>query len=119
MSVADVADDLLWLSAVVWVWLGAVYIFAERGSGWLRWGLMLTVVGVAQMILRALATLMFGEDYPGRDWLLLTGRLEILTAGIILAVALHRARWGTRQSRCTARRAADATAPYAGTPADS
>lgn len=119
MSVQEIADDLLWLAAPVWVWLGLVYVFAERGRGWLRWGLVLTVIGMAQMILRALVTMVLGDDYAGRDWLLLTGRLEVLGAGIILAVALHRARWGTAQSRRAARLAADPLPPPVTTPADS
>lgn len=107
MTVQGLADDILWLSAFVWVWLSAVYILAERSRGWLRWGLVLTVVGVTQMLLRALLTLRLGADYTGRDWLLLTGRLEILVAGVILAVALHRMRWGTKRSRRAARMAAE------------
>jgi hypothetical protein len=119
MSVGAVADDLLWISAPVWIWLGVVYLFLERGRGWLRLGLVLTVVGVTQMVLRALATQVWGEDYPFRDVVLLTGRLEILAAGIILSVALHRARWGTQRSRRAARHAADPVAPPLSTPADS
>lgn len=119
MTVAVMANHLLWVAAVVWVWLGAVYIFAERSRGWLRWGLMLTVVGVAQMLLRGVATQAFGDHYPGRDWLLLTGRLEILAAGLILAIALHRARWGTARSRRAARLAADPLLPPVSTPIDS
>lgn len=107
MTVQGLADDVLWMSAFVWVWLSAVYVFAERSRGWVRWGLVLTVVGVTQMLLRALITLRFGGEYPGRDWMLLTGRVEILVAGAILAVGLHRARWGTRRSRQAARMAAE------------
>lgn len=113
--VQEAADNLLWIAAVVWSWLTVVYVGLERGRTWLRVGLVLTVVGVAQMLLRAAATRTFGSDYPGRDWLLLTGRIEILVAGIILAVALHRMRWGTKRSRRAARRAAAEPGPLPGT----
>ena len=48
---------------------------------------MLILLTLVQMCGRALLTLWLGEDYPGRDWVLLAGRVE-LTFAAIAAIAM-------------------------------
>lgn len=111
MSVLDWANLTLVVNIVLWVWLLLVYGLLERGGGWLRVALLLSMVGIVQMLVRALLVLQFGEDYPGRDLLLLLGRLELWVAAAILLLTLHLARRQTRRQRATRRTESGPGAP--------
>ena len=59
---------------------------------WFGWAIILLLVGVLQLSVRALFTSAYGEDYPGRELVLMLGRLELFASGLALLVALVRMR---------------------------
>lgn len=97
------ADSVLWVATPLWLWFGVVYIVFEKAGGWVRWGLILAVIGVAQMLVRSCLSTLFGEDWALRSHFLLIGRIELLASGVILVTALHVLRGRTKRDRRNAR----------------
>lgn len=80
---------LLYGNVVLWPLFLIVYgILEPWRRSWFGWAIVLLTVGIAQMTIRAVVTDHFGETYPGRDLVLMLGRLELLASGIALLVGL-------------------------------
>jgi hypothetical protein len=57
---------------------------------WFGISFILILATMTQMLFRAMLTLWFGMDYPGRSVILLVGRAEVLLAVWIAVIALGR-----------------------------
>lgn len=89
--IATLADLVLYPSFVSVLVLLALYVLGQPWwRSWFGRCAALILFTLALVMLRAMLTLWFGADYPGRDLILLLGRLEILAASVIAAGGLVR-----------------------------
>lgn len=83
------SNGLLWANVAVFAGLLLVFGLTEPWRrSWFGWAIVLLTIGILQLSIRALFTLFLGEDYPGRDLVLLFGRLELVVSGIALLIGL-------------------------------
>lgn len=80
---------LLYGNAILWpVFLVVFGLLEPWRRSWFGWAIVLLSIGIAQMTIRAVITSHFGDAYPGRDLVLMVGRLELLASGVALLVGL-------------------------------
>lgn len=91
--VEDVSRVLLFGNVVLF---GTFLLFYGTREPWWRswfgWTIVLLLVAIFQLSVRAAITDQLGESYPGRDLVLMLGRLELAVSGLALFVALLRKR---------------------------
>ena len=88
-----VSTVVLWLNVVLYAaFLGFYGTREPWRRSWVGWTIMLFAVAILQFSIRAVLTDWLGEEYPGRDLVLLLGRLELLASGALVFVGLLRLR---------------------------
>lgn len=85
-----------------WLLYGNVVLFAvflvfylAREPFWRSWiglTIVLLTVAILQLSVRAVLTVRYGEDYPGRDLVLMLGRFELFVSGVVVFLGLLRLR---------------------------
>ncbi|GAA1790216.1 hypothetical protein GCM10009795_039900 [Nocardioides hankookensis] len=89
----DVSRVMLYANALLFATFLLFYSTREPWwRSWFGWTIVLLLAAVLQLSTRAVFTDLYGEDYPGRDLVLLLGRLELFASGTALFVALLRRR---------------------------
>lgn len=88
-----VSVALVFVNAALYALFLGFYLVREPWRrSWVGWTIVLFTVAVLQISIRAVLTEFLGEDYPGRDLVLLVGRLELLISGLVVFVGLLRMR---------------------------
>ncbi|GAW50626.1 MULTISPECIES: putative phage holin [unclassified Nocardioides] len=91
--VVDVSRVLLYGNVLIFATFLVFYGTREPWwRSWFGWTIVLLLAAILQLSVRGLITDLFGEDYPGRDMVLMLGRLELAVSGLALFVALLRKR---------------------------
>lgn len=87
--VTEVSDFMLYVSLVSVGALALVYgLLQPWWRSWFGVALILTLVSLFQIQVRAALTMYLGEEYAGRDWVLLLGRVEIALGATIALTGL-------------------------------
>lgn len=85
----QLADLALWVALASTSALLLLYgLLQPWWRSWFGIGMVLTLFAVWQMLSRAALTTALGENYPGRDLVLLLGRTEIAVAMTVSAIYL-------------------------------
>lgn len=89
-----VALAVLYGNVVLYATFLGFYVTREPWRrSWVGWTIVLLAVAILQLSTRAVLTDLLGEAYPGRDMVLLVGRLELFVSGLVVFVGLLRLRY--------------------------